>query len=281
MGKRLGETDKWNDQWFRTRLPLAKLWYLYLLDRCDQGGVWEIDLPGADKDMGLSESKMKVDQQFWKGLVKNLNKEPETMSLLDSTEEKPVPRLIVLPSNHIWITRFVVFHHSFEPNMKNRYFMAAIAAMKKHGIWEKWKKLWGHKLNIQNEDYEPGPEQPTEKPGSVTELIDYCRNAYPGFPESQVRKFWDSKENDGWGTRWRKSLNHWVNNFHGSAGKKSILDMKSQIRAIDEEIKRLQKDTYTPPGKSIPITKPENLDKIAQLKKNKEELNRKIAEGDV
>lgn len=281
MAKRLGETEKWSDPWFRSRSPLAKLWFLYLIDRCDAGGVWEIDLAEADKAMGLSESGIEADSKFWKGLVNHLNEEPKTLSLLDDAEENPVPRLILLKSNHIWITRYVLFAHSHEPNMKNRFFTGAVTAMKKHGIWERWKELWKGRVTIQNEDYVPEQAEATEPPKSFDELLKFAKNKYGGFPEAQLRKFWEAKEKDGWGERWKKSLNHWVKNYHEQPAKRSILDLKSQIKAIDEEIKVEKGKTYTPEGKSIAIPTPEALAKIEELKKKKADINRRIAEGDV
>lgn len=43
MAKRLSDTEKWMDSWFR-RLPAnGKILWLYILDRCDIAGVWEVD----------------------------------------------------------------------------------------------------------------------------------------------------------------------------------------------------------------------------------------------
>ena len=41
--RRWTETTKWQDRWFRRLVPTSKLFYLYLLDECDEAGVWEID----------------------------------------------------------------------------------------------------------------------------------------------------------------------------------------------------------------------------------------------
>ncbi len=44
VAKRLSDTEKWMDGWFR-RLPTnSKMLWLYILDRCDIAGVWECDL---------------------------------------------------------------------------------------------------------------------------------------------------------------------------------------------------------------------------------------------
>lgn len=58
MPKRFTVTEKWNDPWFRTRSPDAKLLWGYLCDVCDIAGIWEIDLGRAAFDTGLSESRV-------------------------------------------------------------------------------------------------------------------------------------------------------------------------------------------------------------------------------
>ncbi|MDD5678415.1 MAG: hypothetical protein PHW60_10560 [Kiritimatiellae bacterium] len=43
MAKRLTASDKWEDPWFRTLSLKSKLFWLFLLDRCDGAGFWKID----------------------------------------------------------------------------------------------------------------------------------------------------------------------------------------------------------------------------------------------
>lgn len=42
--KRFTETSKWDDPWFRGTAGIHKLVFLYVLDRCDNAGFWEVDL---------------------------------------------------------------------------------------------------------------------------------------------------------------------------------------------------------------------------------------------
>lgn len=41
--KRFAETNKWDDPWFRNLAGAHKLIFLYVVDRCDNAGFWEID----------------------------------------------------------------------------------------------------------------------------------------------------------------------------------------------------------------------------------------------
>lgn len=43
MAKRFTDTEKWGDPWFRNLLPEYQRFWIYLLDRCDTAGVWEVD----------------------------------------------------------------------------------------------------------------------------------------------------------------------------------------------------------------------------------------------
>lgn len=42
--RRFTETLKWDDQWFRDLAGSHKLVFLYILDRCNNAGFWEVDL---------------------------------------------------------------------------------------------------------------------------------------------------------------------------------------------------------------------------------------------
>ena len=50
--KRFTETEKWTDPWFRRLPPISKLVWLYLCDRCDQAGCWEVDLEAMQFAVG-------------------------------------------------------------------------------------------------------------------------------------------------------------------------------------------------------------------------------------
>lgn len=42
--KRFTDTNKWDDPWFRALPGVHKLVFLYIIDRCNNAGFWEIDM---------------------------------------------------------------------------------------------------------------------------------------------------------------------------------------------------------------------------------------------
>jgi hypothetical protein len=52
MPKRLTDTEKFHDPWFRQLPPAEKLLWLYACDRCDAAGVWAVDLEFASLLLG-------------------------------------------------------------------------------------------------------------------------------------------------------------------------------------------------------------------------------------
>ena len=43
MSKRFTDTEKWSDPWFRGLSPHYQRLWIFLLDKCDQAGVWVVD----------------------------------------------------------------------------------------------------------------------------------------------------------------------------------------------------------------------------------------------
>lgn len=48
MSKRFTDTEKWEDPWFRNLLSDYQRFWIYILDRCDNAGVWKVDFEAAE-----------------------------------------------------------------------------------------------------------------------------------------------------------------------------------------------------------------------------------------
>lgn len=51
--KRFTDTEKWSDPWFRKLKPAHKLFWLFLTDKCDNCGLWKVDLEIAEIFIGM------------------------------------------------------------------------------------------------------------------------------------------------------------------------------------------------------------------------------------
>lgn len=71
MGKRFTATEKWEDVWFSSLANEQKLFWIYLLDKCDNAGIWEKNFRLASFFLGF-----KIDDEsctFLKGKVIPIN----------------------------------------------------------------------------------------------------------------------------------------------------------------------------------------------------------------
>lgn len=108
MSKRLSDTEKWRDPWFRKLSAGMKLAFWFLVDNCDAAGVWEPDFDGANFAVG---SKVPWDKVL----------------------EKMGDRVKVLPSGKWHLTRFVQFQYgALSPDCRPH--AVIIALLEKHGI---------------------------------------------------------------------------------------------------------------------------------------------------
>lgn len=65
--KRFAETNKWDDPWFRSLAGVHKLIFLYVIDRCDNAGFWEIDEDAIAYHTKLDAKHI---QGAWKALAR-------------------------------------------------------------------------------------------------------------------------------------------------------------------------------------------------------------------
>lgn len=71
MAKRFTATDKWEDVWFSGLSNPQKLFWIYLLDKCDSAGIWEKNFNAASFFLGFKIAE--TDCDFLEGKVFNVN----------------------------------------------------------------------------------------------------------------------------------------------------------------------------------------------------------------
>ncbi len=69
MAKRFTATEKWDKVWFRKLKPEHKCFWMYLIDRCNHAGVWEVDFELAEMYIGCKLNEPELKQVFEKQFV--------------------------------------------------------------------------------------------------------------------------------------------------------------------------------------------------------------------
>jgi len=87
MAKRFSDSMKFEDPWYRKLPPLYKIFWEFLLCKCDHAGVWKVDMDRAAWEIGATFDAT------------------ETLTVFNS-------RIVVLNSGSAWfIPKFVVFQY--------------------------------------------------------------------------------------------------------------------------------------------------------------------------
>lgn len=60
MAKRFTDTDKWKKSFIKSLPTEYKLFWLYLLDECDNAGIWHVELDLAELRLGIKLSHQKI-----------------------------------------------------------------------------------------------------------------------------------------------------------------------------------------------------------------------------
>jgi len=107
-GKRLSETAKWEDLWFRKLSPTAKNLWQWLHDHCDYAGVINPDLQLASFQIGEAIE------------------EEHLAELTDRTQR--------LPDGKIWLTDFIPCQYGQTLSVKSSAHRAIIKLIQAHGL---------------------------------------------------------------------------------------------------------------------------------------------------
>ena len=107
--KRFTDSEKWVDPWFRQLTPTTKIFWLFLLDNCDNAGIWERD------------------DAFFK-FVSGIEIE------VDAHLEDLADRIVVLDENRILVPKFVSFQQGGELKESKPFHRGIFKILYKHGL---------------------------------------------------------------------------------------------------------------------------------------------------
>jgi hypothetical protein len=106
--KRLTETEKWQDIWYRKLEGKLKLLWLYLCDTCDSAGVFDFDAELATDDLKIG-------------------------AVSEQDIEKFGARVVKLPCGKFWIVGFIRFQYG-KLSQKFNHHRKALAAVEKYQL---------------------------------------------------------------------------------------------------------------------------------------------------
>jgi len=66
MAKRFTDSDKWKKQWFRRLSPAHKCFWHYVLDNCNNAGIWDVDFEAASFHVGEELNALELMKAFRK-----------------------------------------------------------------------------------------------------------------------------------------------------------------------------------------------------------------------
>ena len=136
MSKRFTDTEKWKDPWFRKLTPVEKCVWIYLLDNCDNAGVWKKDFELMEFIIGE-----KID-------IENLTGIRERIQDL---------------GDKWWIKKFIEFQYG-ELSEDCKPHQSVILLLKKHSLYKGYTKgIYTYKDQAKEKDQAKAKEKDSEK----------------------------------------------------------------------------------------------------------------------
>lgn len=212
MAKRFTDTEKWKKGFVRSLPPAYKLLWLYMLDDCDNAGVWQVEVEVASIRIGAK-----------------LN-EKEALKLFGNN-------IISFDEGSKWfIKEFVKFqqgvNHIAELNSNSNPHKSILRIVEQYKLLE----LEDNPIEVIEEVKQSKKSKRFKKP-TLDELEHYCIERQN---KVDVQKFYNFYESNGWKVGknpmkdWRASVRTWESNsFNDNKQSKTQTQLNSWQKARD------------------------------------------------
>jgi len=163
MAKRFTDTSKWtNNKWFFELSVESKLFWIYLLDSCDQVGVWEENVMLASRIIGYTYSMDTLLEDFEKQIHVFRN------------------------GRKWWIRDFCRYQYGeMNEDSASKPIQSHIKLLKNHGLWIEYTKgIYTLKDKDKDKEEDKDKEKDKEKERKKKEII------YP-FDTETFKKWWE------------------------------------------------------------------------------------------
>lgn len=115
MAKRLTDTTKWTNKAFRAMPDKIKIFYLYVLDNCDNAGVFRYDLDLVGYTLNNAYTKK------------------ELVSALEG-------RVVFVGDDKLVIRNYIAFQNGDVFDSKSRFAASIRSTLNSHGLLSRYKK---------------------------------------------------------------------------------------------------------------------------------------------
>lgn len=140
MSKRFTETLKWSDPWFQDLAPIYKCAWWYILDNCDNAGVWIVNTKLMSFQVGLPCP--------WEGVRAAME-----------------DRLVDFAPSKVWVPKFIEFQYGRLSTLSKPH-IKVLSLLRGHGLEELYnERLRGYSKGIdtlKEEDKEEDKEKEEE-----------------------------------------------------------------------------------------------------------------------
>lgn len=224
MAKRFTATDKWKDSWFSSLTKEQKLFWLYLLDECDNAGIWEKNFKVAS--FFLSQ---------------------------EITEEWAMTFLIgkAIPVNGTkwFIPKFVEFQYG-ELRTSNRAHVSVIDKLRKYGLMTDENKvlaspLQGAKDKDKEEDKDKVKEKEQDIPQRTVESFPAPAFNAAEFHQARMQRYPEIKAiQDKWNTFATKHSLAKIENMPNWRLQNILLRLKEEAFDFDKILQQIEKQPF-------------------------------------
>ena len=202
MAKRFTDTMKWEEDWYLDLSLTQKLFWIYICDNCNHGGIY------------------KPNKRVFELLIgEKLNLE----KFLEEINRDKV-RIIKLGNGRWYLTSFIEFQYGNTLNPNNRVHKSILKLLNDNDInWD------GTQIEYKEKDFNE-----SAKPRTITDAIDYF--LVKGSNKQEAEKFYFFYESNGWKVGknpmkdWKMAASGWI-----SRNKKNTPDsdyLGGQLKAI-------------------------------------------------